>query len=86
MEYIVHSGGKETMKPITDNEGNKLYGYSVNDLQQMIGLQKQQIKSLNRLIRWKQVHIAVSCGAMAVMLYLVFWIDYHDVLSRLIGG
>ncbi len=52
----------------------------------MIGLQKQQIKSLNRLIRWKQIHIAIACGAMAVMLYLVFWIDYHDVLSRLIGG
>lgn len=74
------------MKPIADNEGNKLYGYSMYDLQQMIGLQKQQIHSLNRLIKWKKIQVALASGAMAVMLYLIFWIDYHDVLSRLIAG
>ena len=79
-------GGKEIMKPITDNEGNKLYGYSVYDLQQMIGLQKQQIRSLNRLIKWKQIQVALATGTMAVLLYVIFWIDYHDVLSRLIAG
>ncbi len=74
------------MKPISDNEGNKLYGYSMYDLQQMIGLQKQQIKSLNRLIRWKQIQVALASGAMAIMVYLIFWIDYHDIFSRLIAG
>lgn len=74
------------MKPIADNEGNKLYGYSMYDLQQMIGLQKQQIHSLNRLIRWKQIQVALASGAMAIMVYLIFWIDYHDIFSRLIAG
>jgi len=74
------------MKPISDERGNKMYGYSMYDLQKMVGLQQQQIRSLNQLIRWKKIQVAIATAAMAFMVYLVIWIDYNNVLTRLISG
>ncbi|MDP4012251.1 MAG: hypothetical protein Q8R00_01445 [Candidatus Nanoarchaeia archaeon] len=74
------------MKPITDNSGNKMYGYSLYDLEKMVHLQQLQIKSLNKLIRWKQIQVAITTMSMAVFIYLLVWIDYHDIFSRLITG
>lgn len=74
------------MKPITDNGGNKMYGYSLYDLEKMVHLQQLQIKSLNRLIRWKQIQVAITTMSMAVFIYLLVWIDYHDIFSRMITG
>lgn len=74
------------MRPISDEQGNKLYGYSLYDLQKMVHLQQQQIKSLNRLIKWKQIQVGIATAAMALFLYVILWIDYNNVLTRVISG
>jgi hypothetical protein len=60
------------MKPITDEKGNKLYGFSVNDMQV--------------LIRWQKMQVVLIGAIFGLTLALLIWIARNDIITKMIYG
>lgn len=60
------------MKPIEDPEGNKLYGFSLNDMR--------------ILIKWQKLQVILIGILLGILIGLLFWIGKHDVVTKVIYG
>ncbi|HLD02867.1 MAG TPA: hypothetical protein VJC07_04165 [Candidatus Nanoarchaeia archaeon] len=60
------------MKPIEDQDGNKLYGFSFNDMK--------------ILIRWQKMQVIMLGIVIGIAFALLFWIAKNNIVTRIIYG